>query len=192
MGSFFFAIFGIILLCIVLSPDNKAKRDHETSVSEMKVRGNKWLKRVNNGPLNNREFHDKLMQEVGFLDELSDDCNAILNLIPEMEGIQLKSKYNYDSKTIMEMMYNARTGDVSIMWFEGYIKICDFVKGFSEKPSINACNAFMRWYQKELRKNGYADATIVSIQSNGNVLGWRFTDGITSYDVIKAEMCITN
>ena len=192
MGSFFFAVFGIIWLCIVLGSENKATQKHEIYVSEMKKRHDKWFKRVNKGPLNNREFYEKIMQDGDFRDKLFDDCNAILNSIPEMNGIQLNGALNSDSITIMEMMYNARTGDVSFTWFSGYIKAYDFTKGFSKKPSIQACNAFMKWYQKELRKNGYEDATIVSIQSKGNVIGWRFTDGATSYDMIKRELHISD
>ena len=192
MGSFFLSLIGIIWLCIVFGSENKATQKHETYVSEMKKRHDKWFKRVNKGPLNNREFHEKLMQDRDFRDKLFDDCNAVLNSIPEMNGIQLNGALNSDSETIMEMMYNARTGDVSFTWFSGYIKIYDFAKGFSQKPSIQACNAFMKWYQKELRRNGYEDATIVSIQSKGNVIGWRFTDGATSYDMIKRELHISD
>lgn len=192
MGSFFFAFFGLIFLCIVLDSENKAKHEHDKRVSEMEKRGNNWFNRVNNGPLNNREFHEKIMQEFGFRDELFEECNEILNSIPEMGGIQLKSNYDSNSLNIMEMIYNAKTGDVSIMWFSGYIKIHDLIKGFSEKPSVQACSAFIKWYQSELRRNGYTDATIVGIQSNGTVLGWRFTDGITSYDEIKTELRITD
>ena len=192
MGSFFLAVFGIICLCIILGSEKNAKHVHETRVSEMEARRDKWFRRVNNGPLNNREFHDKLMFEEGFSNELFDECSEILNSIPEMADTQLKSRYDRDSQNIMEMMYNARTGDVSIMWFEGYIKICDFAKGFFPKPSTWACNAFMKWYQEELRRNGYSDAKIVGIYDKGDILGWRFTDGITSYDMIKEEMHITD
>lgn len=192
MGSFFFAVFGIIWLCIVFGSENKANQKHEAHVSEIKERHDKWFKRVNNGPLNNREFHEKLMQDKDFRDKLFNDCNEVLSSIPEMNGIRLKRALDDDSETIMEMMYNARTGDVSFTWFSGYIKIYNFTKGFTAKPSVQACNAFMKWYQRELRKNGYADATIVSIQSKGNVLGWRFTDGATSYDMIKRELYISD
>ena len=192
MGYFFLAFFGLICLCVVLGPENKAKQEHDKRVSEMEKRGNNWFSRVNNGPLNNREFHEKIMYEFGFRDELFEECNEILNSIPEMGGIQLKSDYDSSSLNIMEMIYNAKTGDVSIMWFSGYIKIYDLVKGFSEKPSEQACSAFIKWYQWELRRNGYTGATIVGIQNKGTLLGWRFTDGFTSYDEIKAEMRITD
>lgn len=192
MGSFFLSLLGIIWLCIVFGSENKATQNHKAYVSEMKERHDKWFKKVNKGPLNNREFYEKLMQDVDFRNKVFDDCNAILSSIPEMNGIQLKHALNNDSRDIMEMMYNARTGDVSFTWFSGYIKTYDFTKGFSKKPSIQACNAFMKWYQKELRKNGYEDATIVSIQSKGNVIGWRFTDGATSYDMIKRELHISD
>lgn len=190
MGSFFFAAFGLIWLCIVLGSENKAKQEYETYVSGMQNRNKKWWRRVNNGPLNNYQFHEKLRCDRKFTEQLLKECNDVLNSIPEMDGIQLWNTAKYETATILEMVYNAKTGDIPAMWTRGYIKLYEFTDGFPRKPSSSACRAFMNWYQNELRKNGYAEARIVDIQSKGHTIGWRFTEGAATYETIKRELYI--
>lgn len=190
MGSFFLSLIGIIWLCIVFGAENKSKREFNSRMSEQKSRFDKWHDRVNKGPLNNREFYEKIRYDSDFCNNLLKECNDILDSIPEMDGIRLCSPYKFDTAAIMEAIYNAKTGDVSMLWYRGYIKLYEFTDGFPRKPSIKACNAFMEWYQSELRKNGYAEAQIVSIERQGFTVGWRFIDGATSYEMIKQELYI--
>ena len=190
MGSFFFALFGIIWLCIVLGNENKSKNRYHAKVDEMKSRSKKWYARVNKGPLNNYQFHEKFWNDREFRKSLQDECNAIIASIPAMGDIRLLDPLGDHAETLMEMMFNARTGDVSFMWFSGYIRQYELTRCFSRKPSDEGCQALMRWYQAELRRNGYPEATVLPIHRSGAVVGWRFTDGATSYELIKREMFI--
>lgn len=190
MGSFFFALFGVILLCIVLSKEEAATQAYQSRVDEMKSRSDKWYARVNKGPLSNAAFHEKMLNDRDFYNKMFDDCNAILDTIPEMDGIHIIDSRHNDAERILEMMYNAKTGDISFLWFNGYVLVHDLAKGFHRKPTIEGYKALMKWYQRELRKNGYPGATILPIESRGEVLGWRFTDGAKDYNMIKHELYI--
>lgn len=185
MGSFFFALFGIVWLTILFTKDAKSNSAYQAKIDTQKSRSDKWYARVNNGPLNNAQFEEKLRTDRGFREKLLADCNAVFDSLPAMGGAHITDAYNTDSRRILEMMYNARTGDISFMWFSGWIYISDITKGFSQKISVNGCNSFMSWYQCELRRNGYPGATILPINNRGNVLGYYFTDGATSYELIK-------
>ena len=190
MGSFFFALFGIIWLCIVFGNESRNNSRYQAEVDETKSRSNKWHTRVNKGPLNNYQFNQKLRNDYEFCCKVIDECNSVIDSIPEMGGIKLGNPTNHDTSTVIEMMYNARSGDVSIMWFTGYIELYQLTKGFQRKPSIEGCQALINWYQEELRKNGYTNATIRPINRSGFVIGWYFTDGAASYDMIKHRLFI--
>ena len=191
MGAFFMMLLGIIWLCIVYGKENKGTREYQARVDENKSRSDKWFARVNKGPLNNRTFQLKLDSDYAFRKAVYEECNAIMDSIPAMDGIHLRDNYTYESVRLMEMMYCAKTGDISFMWFRGYAKSYEITVGLNREPSREGLAAFVAWYQSELRKNGYQGATILPVDNGyGHIIAWRFTDGASDYDMIKRDLFI--
>lgn len=190
MWEFICATFNAGWLAVVTALANKDQLERQTVVTEIAKRHIVWQDKINNGPLNNREFHEKIINDLKFRECLLNECNDLLSSIPGMEGIQLHNPLNYNTANIMEMIYNARTGDISVLWSRGYIELYKFTDGFPTPPSTNACRSFMNWYQEELRKNGYENARIFDIVRSNHVIGWRFSEGQTSYEQIKRELFI--
>lgn len=193
MGAFFMAIIGIIYICIILSKENAAKSIYQKEIREQKSKSELWYCRVNKGPLNNYQFQEKLKTDKEFREKLFDECNEILDSIPELEGIHMDSlwsneKTRFRKERIMEMIYNAKTGHVSMLWHAGWIHSYDIFEAFSRRPSDRGLRAFIKWYVNELRKNGYPEATIYSISCGNTIVAWYFTDGPIKPSQIRASM----
>lgn len=189
MGAFFFALFGIIWLCIVYGKEYKSDQQYQAQVQVQKTRAQLWYDRVDSGPIRNRMFHEKMKGDPEFRKSVEDYCNSVVKSIPEMNGMQLIGWYSCESRRVMEMIYNAQIGNVSFMWHPGYIKAYDLTSGFLRKPSPQECQPLINWYQEELRRNGYQDATIYPIKNSYNILvGWRFADGAYTYEQIKMAL----
>lgn len=190
MGAFFAALFGIIYICIVLSKENQSSSRYEERIKVQKTRSRLWYDKVNNGPLNNYEFSQKIQADQEFCNDLFNECNKILESIPELDGIHMaplsaNPKNRLDKLRIMEMVYNARTGDVPVLWLSGWIYSFDFFCALPRRPSASGIRAFFKWYESELRKNGYPEATILAIEEGGFPVAWYFTDGATPPEQIR-------
>lgn len=188
MGSFFQTIFVAIGIIVILLRGKKVDDEHQAHMDEFYRRHDNWSAKINKGPLNGYDFYEKISKETAFRDKLFDECNAIFDSIPEMNSIKLFRPLHYNTWSVMKMIYDARTGDIPNMWVRGYIRIQEFTDAFQRTPPTAGCQVFMEWYQEELRKNGYTDATIVPITRNGDTIGWRFTDGVTTLDELKREL----
>lgn len=192
MWSFFAALFGAICIGVVYAKDARGKSQYQAHAREMKSRSDKWFAKVNKGPLNNYQFYQKIKQDYAFRENLYRECNDILDSIPELEGLRLIGSLNSNSISLMEMMFNARTGDISVMWHSGYVLEGVLTEGLYRRPSPKGAAALISWYQNELRKNGRPDATILPVRNSaGHVIAWRFEDGATEYEQIKRELFIT-
>lgn len=192
MVSFFYALFLIIVLSIVFASDGRAKRANNAVLSERKTRLDRWWDKINKAPLNSREFHEKMMRDYKFYETMFQECSEVVKSIPGMYDIRIKDCRDSKAENVLEMIYDARTGDVPLVWSRGYITLQTFTDCFTKKPSNDACRAFMDWYQTELQKNGYREAKIIDIYRCGNLIGWRFEDGAYDYEMIKRELFISN
>ena len=189
MWSFFEALFGATWFSVAFGSERKKELSCQNQIDETKARADKWYARINSGPLNNYDFGER-MRDSQFRKKLFSECNAILDSIPELNGIHLDNEYSNETQRVMEMMYNARTGDVSMMWFSGWVHNLNLTKCFSRRPTQNGCKAFIAWYEGELRRNGYYEATILPVYSREFIVAWYFVDSAASYEMIKRELYI--
>lgn len=114
-------------------------------------------------------FHEEFLKNDKFRKDLVDECNRILDTIPELEGAHVEEYCRPKAESardfILKNLYYAKYGKVHVRWLSGYIYRYEIADGFTKKPSEAGLEAYFKWYENELRKNGFSDAKISPIRS---------------------------
>lgn len=168
MESFFLLVILVTFFMIKLFSETKSNCRYQAVADAQKQRGDKWRSRICNGREGGFLFIQEYGNNIEFRKILIDECNKILDSIPEMEGIHVElycsQKSEYARDFIIRNMYFAKYGVVPINWLRGYIQLYQIADGFNRKPSNEGIAAYFKWYENELRNNGFSDAKISAIR----------------------------
>lgn len=180
MMSFFFLLIVGVLFLMQSCSNTKGKWQHQAFEDAQEIKNREWKSRICKGDEGGIVFNEALIYDRDFVNSMISECNSILDSIPEMNGAQLFGDYGDNRframNNIIRCVYYAKFGVVPGLWCLGYIHRSEIADGLSIKPTEAGMTAFFKWYESELRKNGFSDAKISVVRVGPNRLDkyWYF------------------
>lgn len=200
MEAIFFLMFAAVYYGVKLCVEANAKAEKAIELDKRQRNGYTFKQKSRVSGRYDFEFEKKFHSDSQFRESLFKECNHILGSIPELNGAQMpplgssrNKEKEYDKQRVLEMIYNAKSGNISSLFSSGYMMSFEFLLVFPQRPTSEGLIAFFRWYQDELRKNGYKEATIKPFYMNEFPVAFYFEN--CGYDVVsllKSKFCMTD
>lgn len=131
-----------------------------------------------------KRLTDKLIGDRKYQEKLISRANDVMKTIPGLDDIwMMPPAYPEDfyasrrRMVLMKMFFYVKAGKIPSEWGAGWIFSKAITNLLNRELSNQEIIAFFKWYESELKKNGYPDADIkAKVLTNGYPVEWHFAE----------------